>query len=62
MGPSGIYVVFRGTTTTENRNADKDITLTTFEKWPEGVKPTSVIYDWGGPPVGEFHRSALEDV
>jgi hypothetical protein len=34
----------------------------TFEKWPEGVKPTSVIYDWGGPPVGEFHRSALEDV
>lgn len=33
----------------------------TFEKWPEGTTPTSIILDWSGSPVGDIHKNVLSD-
>jgi hypothetical protein len=35
--------------------------LLSIEKWPEGVKPTSVTVRWDGDTVGLAHNKTIED-
>lgn len=39
----------------------KGCAVITFEKWPEGVTPTSITRDWAGPPVGVIHKELLDN-
>ena len=34
--------------------------LISFEKWPEGVKPTSLTVNWEGEALGDYHASIIK--
>lgn len=37
----------------------RGVALISFERWPDGVKPTSISLDWEGPAVGDLHKEIL---
>jgi hypothetical protein len=44
------------------RTGAKGAAFLSLEKWPEDVKPTSVVVNWKGLPVGDTHTPHIQSL
>jgi hypothetical protein len=65
-GTSPIFGAMGPKITDENTHAlltgAKGAAFLSLEKWPEDIKPTSVVVNWQGSPVGDTHMPQIQSL